>query len=333
MKPNVSRCLSVLLLLGTGCTYNRVCYDPSTGFHKGGGVEIQCGGPLDPWMQKCCPPGGGYDHSCTDAFCCAVRAFWNGTFCYPPVCGPGACSPPCGPMCAPSVCPPVCAPSVCAPPCGNPAWPAGIAPLTPLPTVPASPPVLSPTPQPIYAPTTFAAPESCSTCNAGSSVGGPVYSHPQSVAVPTPGVTNYPQLFQQHPPMAPPPTPPTGDQFVMPTPIPESEIPPTAEQLPPNYNMMDTPAAQAPPMNPMNPMNPMPPMNPMNPMPPMNPMTQPVPAEKPMPMPMGTPASQTSYPTYLPPNVMPAGMVNPAGGYPQGVIQDSRRQQWIPVRI
>lgn len=333
MKQNVSLCLSVLLLLATGCTYNRVCYDPNTGFHSGGGVEIQCGGPLDPWMKKCCPPECQPGYGCTAAFCCAVKEFWRGTFCYPPLCAPYACPSPCASnICSPP-CASGCAPNVCPPTCASPVFPGGVAPFTPLPTAPAGPMFQS-----NFAPTTFAAPESCATCGPTPSVGGPVYSHPQSGVAPAPGVTNYPQLFNQ-PPLAPAPAPPasaaTGDQFLMPTPIPQNEIPPTADQLPPKYELMDPPTAGPMPTPQAAPMQTMPPANPMSPMNPMPPMGYPVPAEKPMPMPMpnGTPATQTSYPTHFPPGVLPTGMIHPTGAYPQNVIHDSRRQQWVPVRM
>ena len=65
-------------------------------------------------------------------------------------------------------------------------------------------------------------------------------SYRQTVAGPLPGVTNYPQLFQN-----PPPAPP-ADPYMMPTPIPESELPSSTEQLPPHYEMMETPSAGQP---------------------------------------------------------------------------------------
>lgn len=99
MIVNCCRCVSVLILLASGCTYNPVQFDPVSGFRAGGGIGVLCGGPLDPWMQHCCPQCG-----CAGPCPCGP-ATRPGTQCCP---APG-CPP--APICAPApVCAPVCPP-------------------------------------------------------------------------------------------------------------------------------------------------------------------------------------------------------------------------------
>ncbi len=334
MIVNCCRCVSVLILLASGCTYNPVQFDPVSGFRAGGGIGVLCGGPLDPWMQHCCPQCG-----CAGPCPCGP-ATRPGTQCCP---APG-CPP--APICAPA---PVCAP-VC-PPMGvplnsgfSPYVPGAATPFTPLPTIPSAsvafsvpdmmqPPIAAPlpslptyapqmlgsAPSPLFVPQQHPAPHypampqehSCPTC-------GP------SASAPVPNVTNYPQLF-----MAPPasagmaPTPQYVDQFQMPAPHYEQELPPTGNQLPPHYNMLETPNTpmQPTPMQP-TPMQPTPvhPRTQPTPMQPM-PMESATPQQHPMPMPQGTEATQTSLPLLLPP-----------GPRSSGLVQDSRRVQWVPVR-
>jgi hypothetical protein len=94
--------------------------------------------------------------------------------------------------------------------------------------------------------------------------------------------------------------PQQADPFVMPTPIAESEIPPTSGQLPPHYEAMDTPAGHPQSGDPMNAQPP-----------------------GPAPMHMGIPANQTAYPRMMPQGLVPTG----------GIRYESHRQQPIPVRL
>lgn len=331
---NTCRLWSVLLLIATGCTYNPVRQDPCTGFQSGGGVCVSRGGPLDPWMLDCrsCLRNCCFLSCCDEHRECPPMTY-SGTQCCP--------APACPtPICPTPVCPtPVCPTSVCPTPTfGTPGVPLGptTSPYAPL---PANPQMMQPMMQmpaaPLQAPQgygpaptpTFAEP--CANCNSSPSTGLPGYPqtfetpyHPQTL--PHPGVSNYPQLFHA-PPMAPPAQPRHGDQFLMPTPAIERELPPTADQLPPHYEQMEPPAGQPMPMNrpPMNPMAPMPQPAPMT-----NPMNTPSPAGQPMPMPQGTEASQTSHPRILPSSMTQQGVI------PPGARQyDSRRQQWIPIRL
>jgi hypothetical protein len=303
------RLLSLLLLLATGCTYNPVRYDPCTGFQTGGGVGVLCGGPLDPWMQHC-----GRQDDCCWPFDCLSSLLCCNSCCHSssqPVCPPVCPTPVCPPVCPAPVCPPIY-PTQSYPASGIP-WGPAVSPMTPLPSMPIGSPMMPmmpmSTPQTFGPPTpTFAEP--CQTCAAAPSSGFSPYSHhPPNVEGMLPGTTNYPHLFQS-PPMAPP-APPPADPFMMPSPA--TEAPPSADQMPPHYQDMDTPAGQQPPAN-----SPMPQITPRNTNPP----------QQPAPMPKGTDANQTSYPQMGLPRLTQQGVVQP--GTPQ---YDSRRQQWIPLRL
>ncbi len=340
MKPTCCRCLCVLLWIATGCTYNPVRYDPVTGFQTGGGVGVLCGGPLDPWMLHC-------DSDCD---CCLTSCLCGSEpACYPaPVCAP-VCppAPVCVPGCPPApICAPVC-PPVCSPACPMSGIPMGsVTPYSPLPSMPNLPPTSGMMPQgipvsPAYSSPsysnppalgsglvpTFAAP--CPTCGPGASASAPGY--PQTVPRPLPGVTNYPQLFQN-----PPPAPP-ADPYMMPTPIPESELPSSAEQLPPHYEMMETPSAgqPAPPLAPPATRSaPTPAPTPQT-APQQNPMQGQAPAQQPMPtpMPMGTNPAPQPMPTPMPMGANPTTQnYNPGAAHPR-LMYDARRQQWVPVRL
>ncbi len=324
---NSCRLLSVLLLIATGCTYTPVRYDPSTGYQVGGGVGVMCGGPLDPWMMHCGSQCGCYGP------CDCIRGFFCNLFgCNPcwtsclnpcaPACPPNPCATPiCPPNpCATPICPPtnICPPTpcatpiyaptnVCPPSCGV---PLGSSPYTPLPTLPGGAPV---TPAPLTAPQSFGQPmptfaEPCENCAAPH--GGSTYYSP-SVQGALPAATNYPRLFTS-PPTAPPPS---SDAFMMPTPMAENEIPPASEQLPPHYGNMETPGSGES-AGAMNPNAPMPQITPRQMPPQQNP--QPTPAE----------VNQSSFRQVMPASVTQQGVVQPALKH-----YDSRRQQWVPLRL
>jgi hypothetical protein len=239
-----------------------------------------CGGPLDPWMLHCCPECGCAGLcDCLTSLCCST------TGCPAPACP--------APVCPAPACP--------TPYCPTPGYPM-MSPIMPMPAAPfTSPSVYGPTPVPTFA-------EPCPTCGPSPSAG--ISGYPQTVEGPYPGMTNYPQLFQA-PPMAPPPQPEYVDQFQMPTPVTEGEAPPAADQMPPHYEQMESPAGQPMPAN-------RPPMQ----------TSPPMPGQQPMPMPTGTEANQTSYPRMMPPSITQQGVVQP------GAMQYySRRQLWIPVRL
>lgn len=154
---------------------------------------------------------------------------------------------------------------------------------------------------------TFAAP--CPTCGPTSSVGVPAQQQ-QVFSSPYPGMGDYSQLFQA-PPLAPPAAA-YGNQFFMPTPLDQSEIP-TAEAMPPHFENMDTPAGQEP--TPAT----IPPMNATSPMPQAAPMNkQPIPA----PMPEGPEAMRTQFPQITVPTTIQQGDLRP-GSTP---YIDSRHQ-------
>lgn len=380
MPRILNRSLSLLLFIAAGCTYNPVCYDPVTGFRKGGGVDIACGGPLDPWMLKC-----GRE-TCCDKAC---RGFAD--FCSQAFCGSQACPPPAYPA-------PICPPNVCPPPYEGPVH----SPLMSLPELPATPPMMGAAPV-----STFADP--CPSCGPVSSTswhsqppGGipiseagvpvpaemgypagppeysaapPNYSIPPNYAAPpnypagppeysaappnyptTPPeysaappnyptappqhptspqhypaaphnhpeshVRNYPELFESPPPAPPAGAAPNEDPFKMPKPIPESEIPPSPDQLPPNSEMMDTPP-KAPSPHPNA--APMPRNRPKEQTSPQNPSPK-------SSMPMGQDAAWHSQPRMSAPQVLPTSMPTRGRGPAGGTLQDSRRQQFVPVR-
>ena len=303
------RLWSVLLLFATGCTYNPVRYDPATGFQTGGGVGVMCGGPLDPWMQHCCPQSGCFGP------CDCLSALLCGRGC-PSACPPACPTPVCPPAYPTPICPPACPTPVCPPTYPSPGIPlgSGVSPYTPLPTLPGGSPVLS---APMAAPPAYGAPtptfaEPCATCASSS---GSAY-YPPNVQGMLPGTTNYPQLFNS-PPMAPP-APAPSDPFMMPTPMNEHEMPPAADKMPPHYDDMETPdSGQAAPQNaaPMNQNTPMPMVTPRK-----------APEQNPMPTPAN--ANQSSFRQVIPSSISHQGVVQPALKH-----YDSRRQQWMPIRL
>ena len=109
---------------------------------------------------------------------------------------------------------------------------------------------------------------------------------------------------------------------MMPTPVAPHELPPSADQLPPNSQNLETPQVPTPANQP----------TPMN-------QTQPMPMPTPMPTPAGPEATQMSYPQIIPRTPVPAGVPTagmvPHGAMPPGAImQDSRQHQPImPVRL
>jgi hypothetical protein len=99
----------------------------------------------------------------------------------------------------------------------------------------------------------------------------------------------------------------------MPTPLDQSEMRPSAGQMPPHYEDMETPGRQEP--TPAT----MPPMDPTNPMPEAAPMgKQPIPA----PMPAEPEAMRTPSTRFMVPTTMQQGVI-PQGGSP---YIDSRHQ-------
>ena len=263
-----------------------------------------CGGPLDPWMEHC---GPGY--GCLGSCCCETAATLGNLCCSGPVCPP----PVCAPVCPAPICPPACPAPICPPagmPWGSmPTMPTG-APLMPMPAAPfATPGMYSPAPVPTFA-------EPCASCNQAGISGSPqVYGTPYANA------GNYSQLFHA-PPLAPP-AQPYGDQFLMPTPLDQSTMPPAPSQMPPHYEEMDTPAQQQPmpaTMPPMNTTNPMPQAAPMN--------TQPMPMNA-QPMPMGPGAMNSAYPQIMVPTMMQQGVAHPN----HRPYIDSRRHEANHMRL
>jgi hypothetical protein len=178
-------------------------------------------------------------------------------------------------------------------------------------SAPAAPGAFAAPPTPTFAPP-------CPTCGPTPSAGFPappqVFGGPHSVE------TNYSQLFNV-PPMAPP-VDGSGNQFLMPTPLDQSEIP-RSEPMPPHYDQMETPAKQVPTPAPM------PPMNPTNPMPHAAPMAPPMPMNaQPMPTPAGPEAMNPSFPHIFAPPVSQQGAAPIQRPY-----IDSRRQDGNQVRL